>query len=179
MNHQQLAILGYSEASMFLKGISGSDVAAIISIHGAREFGVQSDINLRLDLNFDDVEVAPDHDLMAIQSALSRKRWNEANNLVEIAPRAEDAASIIEFAGNLRDQSGIVLCHCAGGMSRAPAAALICLAVWRGPGTEAECVAEVRKLRDGAVPHIGLLRFADELLNRGGLLVDALAAAGR
>ena len=164
---------------MFLKGISGSDVAAIISIHGSREFGVQSDINPRLDLNFDDVEVAPDHDLMARQRALSRKRWNEVNNLVEIAPYAEDAASIIKFAGNLCDQSGIVLCHCAGGMSRAPAAALICLATWRGPGTEADCVAKIRKLRKGAVPHIGLLRFADELLNRGGSLVEAVAAGGR
>ena len=163
---------------MFLKGISGSDVAAIISIHGSHEFGIQSDIKPRLDLNFDDVEVAPDHDLMALQRALSRKRWNEANNLVEIAPRAEDAASIIKFADNLRDQSGIVLCHCAGGMSRAPAAALICLATWRGPGAEADCVTEIRKLRKGAVPHIGLLRFADELLNRGGALVSALKSAG-
>jgi predicted protein tyrosine phosphatase len=62
-------------------------------------------------------------------------------------------------------------------MSRAPAAALICLAVWRGAGSEAECVAEVMRIRRGAVPHVGLVRMADELLGRGERLVRALAVA--
>jgi predicted protein tyrosine phosphatase len=64
-------------------------------------------------------------------------------------------------------------------MSRAPAAALICLSVWRGPGTEAHCVAEILKLRRGAVPHIELVRFADDVLGRQGKLVGAVAAARR
>ena len=61
-------------------------------------------------------------------------------------------------------------------MSRAPAAALICLAVWAGAGREAACAAEVRSLRPGAVPHRGLVRLADDLLGSGGSLIGALAA---
>ena len=45
-----LAILGYSEAAMFLQGSGGAQVRAIISIHGAREFGVQGDVPHRLTL---------------------------------------------------------------------------------------------------------------------------------
>ncbi len=40
----QLAILGYSEAAMFLRSDSGARVAAIVSIHGNREFGVDADV---------------------------------------------------------------------------------------------------------------------------------------
>ena|SRR5437660_9753675 len=79
----------------------------------------------------------------------------------------------------LRKVKGIVLCQCAGGMSRAPAAALICLAVWRGEGTEKESVEEVRRLRRGAVPHVGLVGLADEVLGRGGRLVEAVRTASK
>ena len=64
-------------------------------------------------------------------------------------------------------------------MSRAPAAALLCLAAWAGPGAEAECVEAVLRLRRGAVPHVGLVRFADALLGRGGKLTDAVMARRR
>ena len=59
-----------------------------------------------------------------------------------------------------------------------PAAALICLATWRGAGYESPCVAEVKRLRQGAVPDVGLVGFADELLCRNGDLVRA-ASDGR
>ena len=42
---------------MFLRGTPRADVAAIISIRGACEFGVEADVAHRLDLAFDDVEV--------------------------------------------------------------------------------------------------------------------------
>jgi predicted protein tyrosine phosphatase len=83
-------------------------------------------------------------------------------------------AAIIQFAESIRSCNGIVLCHCGGGMSRAPAAALICLAVWRGPGTEVDCMAEVLAQRPGAVPHEGLVRLADALLGRENRLVSVL-----
>lgn len=172
-----MAIFGCSEAAMFLRG--RPNVAAIISIHGSREFGVEADVAPRLDLTFDDVEVAVPSDVMLIERAMSRKRWAEQNGLIEVAPVSADAASIIEFAERIRNAEGIVLCHCGGGMSRAPAAALICLAVWRGPGIERDCVEEIFRLRRGAVPHVGLARFADILLGRKGKLVESLAAARR
>ena len=180
MNHPPLAILGYSEAAMFLRGPAGADVAALLSIHGSREFGVEWNAPAgRLDLAFDDVDVPQADDVVSLQRATSRRRWAEENGLVEVAPTIADAAAIVRFAESVRDARGVVLCHCGAGMSRAPAAALICLAVWFGPGSEGECVAEVLRLRRGAVPHAGLVRFADELLARDGRLVDGLTAALR
>lgn len=107
---------------------------------------------------------------------MSRKRWAEQNGLLEVAPVEADAEAIIQFANAMRDDRDVLLCHCGGGISRAPAAALICLSVWRGAGSEVECVSEILKLRRGAVPHVGLVRLADELLSRSGKLVEALAA---
>jgi predicted protein tyrosine phosphatase len=179
MTHPQLAVLGYSEAAMYLRGSPKPNVTGIISIHGAREFGVEANVSRRLDLTFDDVEVAAPDDMLAMQWAMSRKRWAEQNGLSEVAPARADAEAIVRFADAVRDDGGVLLCHCGGGMSRAPAAALTCLSVWRGPGCEAECVAEILNLRRGAVPHVGLVRFADELLSRDGKLVSALAAARR
>ena len=154
-------------------------LAGVISIHGRREFGVEAGVPHRLDLSFDDVEVPDPGDVLALHRAASRRRWAERNGLAETPPTAADAAAVVAFARGLRDAvGGAVLCHCGGGMSRAPAAALICLAAWNPPGTEAECVREVLRLRRGAVPHPGLVRFADELLGRGGRLAGAVRAGG-
>jgi predicted protein tyrosine phosphatase len=161
---------------MFLRGTPRPNIGGIISIHGSREFGVEAHSPHRLDLVFDDVEVAAPADVLAMQRAMSRRRWAEQNGLAEVAPVRADAEAITRFADEVRNTDGVVLCHCGGGMSRAPAAALICLCVWRGAGCEDECVAEVLKLRRGAVPHAGLVRFADNLLSRNGKLIAALAA---
>src|SRR3982750_433823 len=139
MGHPALVVLGYSEAAMFLRGPAGGDVTAIISIHGRREFGVEAEVVRRLNLSFDDVEVPAPGDVMGMQRAVSRRRAAEQNGLSEVAPTASDAESIIRFAESVRDEGGIVLCHCGGGMSRAPAAALICVAGWRGAGREVGC----------------------------------------
>jgi predicted protein tyrosine phosphatase len=179
MLYPQLVILGYSGASMFLRASPKPNVSTIISIHGQREFGVEGDVAHRLDLHFDDTEVAMAHDAGAMQRLMSRRRWNEQNGLIEVAPALNDAEAIIQFARSVRETDGIVLCHCGAGMSRAPAAALICLATWLGEGSEEECAAEILRLRRGAVPHVGLVQFADQLLGRGGRLVEALRLAGR
>lgn len=57
MSHPRLVILGGSEAAMFLRGTPPPKVDALISIHGAREFGIEADVPHRLDLVFDDAEV--------------------------------------------------------------------------------------------------------------------------
>jgi len=175
--HPSLAILGYSEAAMFLGRAPRQDVSAIISIHGTREFAVDYSSPYRLDLSFDDVEVPLPDDNDAIVRQYSRERWNRQNGLTEVAPTKADVGAIIRFAEQVRDIDGILLCHCGGGMSRAPAAALICLAVWKGPGLEKECAKAVLQARAGAVPHRGLIRLADELLGRDHKLVDAGAPA--
>jgi predicted protein tyrosine phosphatase len=145
MHHPPLVILGYSEAAMFLRDTVRPKVSAVLSIHGRREFGVEVDVAQRLDLSFDDVEVVHDvNDMAALRRAISRRRWAQQQGLVEVPPTPADAAAIIRFAEQIRDVDGAVLCHCGGGMSRAPAAALICLATWCGSGAEAECVAEIK-----------------------------------
>jgi predicted protein tyrosine phosphatase len=160
---------------MFLRGVPAPKVSAVLSIHGHREFGVEAQVGHRLDLGFDDVEAAIPGDLTSLQAEMRRKRCAEENGLVEVAPVAADVTSIVRFANEVREVDGIVLVHCGGGMSRAPAAALVCLAVWRGPGAESQCVEEILRLRRGAVPQLGLVRLADQLLARDGRLASALA----
>ena len=171
-----LVVLGYSEAAMFLRRRPAPPLA-VISIHGGREFAVDADCPRRLDLTFDDVDEPQPGDAMGLLKTQARRRWAAQNGLVETPPTQSDAAAIVTFAEGLRGANGTILCHCAGGMSRAPAAALICLATWAEPGAEAACVEAVRRLRQGAVPHAGLVRYADHLLGRGGALVSALGAA--
>src|SRR3712207_5219182 len=98
MTHPQLRVFGYSEAAMYLRGTPAPDVRAVISIHGAREFGVEAQVDHRLDLAFDDVEVAVPGDVMSLQRVTSRKRWAEQNGLREVPPDASDVAALISFA---------------------------------------------------------------------------------
>jgi predicted protein tyrosine phosphatase len=160
---------------MFLRGTPSPNVSAIISIHGPREFGVEFDAKVpRLDLSFHDVEVPTPGDALAELQAGSRRKWLKEMGRVEVPPTPADTAAIINFATEIRETGGIVLCHCAAGMSRAPAAALICLTVWHGAGHERGCMEKVLAIRPGAVPHRALVRFADQLLKRDGRLVDAV-----
>jgi len=93
---------------------------------------------------------------------------------VEVAPTVEDVKRIVVFAEKVREKGGGVVCRCGAGMSRAAGAGVVCLGVWLGKGSEEECVSKVREIRRGAVPHLGVVRFADELLGREGKLVGAV-----
>ncbi len=175
VNHPSILTCGYSEAAMFLRKPQGANVHAIISIHGPNEYGIETQVNNRLDLNFDDVEADPDPaDIIAVYHAIVRKRENAENGRALRSPVAEDANRIIKFAESIKDVQGMVLCHCAGGISRSPAAAILCLAVWTGPGNEDYCVNYVLQRRICAIPHTDVVRFGDQLLGREGRLIDAL-----
>ena len=56
-HHPPILALGYSQAAMLLRRSDAGNVQAILSICGAREFGVEANVAQRLDLKFDDVEV--------------------------------------------------------------------------------------------------------------------------
>jgi predicted protein tyrosine phosphatase len=170
-------ILGYSEAAMWLRTDPGETIAGVVSIHGPREFGVGLPDVPRLDLILDDVELPDPADPESLLRTHARERWAREHGLCERPPTREDAAALVAFAHHLRGATGIVLCHCGAGMSRAPAAALILLTTWHGPGSEADCVRVVRSLRPGCTPHSGLVGLADELLGRGGVLAAALRSA--
>ncbi|MCX5662007.1 MAG: hypothetical protein NTW19_20195 [Planctomycetota bacterium] len=137
----------------------GLRVRAVISIvdEGERACHGFETIEHRLQLEMDDAPAQP----------------GGAGRHSARPPTREHAQKIIEFAERLRGAGGVLVCHCNAGLSRSPAAALICAAVWLGPGLEHDAARRVHRLRPEARPHAGLVRFADELMQRNGALVAA------
>lgn len=173
--HPDILILGTSEASMLLCKPEGCAIDAVISIHGQREFSVEAPhARHRLVLQFDDWELPEADDPLREARIGLRRREAAEYGLSLIPPAREHALAIIDFAGAIRDYARTLLCQCHGGVSRSTAAALICLAVWRGKGAERECLREILAIRACAQPQRDLVRFADPCLNREGALIDAL-----
>ncbi len=175
MTHPPLLILGYSEAGMLLRKPGAVDVRAIISIHGQREYAVETGgVPHRLVLRFDDTEAPSTTD--PIHAARVRLRQREAAKvgLTLTPPTIDHARSIIDFARSVAELDGTLLCQCQGGVSRSSAAALLCLAAWTGPGQEHYCVERLLAARDCAVPHRDLVAFGDDLLHREGELTRAM-----
>jgi predicted protein tyrosine phosphatase len=85
--------------------------------------------------------------------------------LIAFAPSVAKAAA-----------SGATLVHCQAGVSRSTAAAYILLAAIAGPGRESEALDAVYAAAPHAYPNRRMVRLADEVLDRGGALVRALAA---
>ncbi len=92
-------------------------------------------------------------------------------------PAPEHVAAIVEKATLYRAAS-IVYCHCMAGISRSTAAALILAATWRGADRAEVLLDELLDDRPGAAPHPQMITFADELLQTGGALEDAMRARG-
>ncbi|HEX8911991.1 MAG TPA: hypothetical protein VF796_06495 [Humisphaera sp.] len=173
-----ILILSRSEAAMLLGSAAAPRPAAVLSIRGPHEprLEVPPDVTHRLELVFDDVDVPVPGDELGALEARARQRWAAQTGRPLVPPSAVDVDRVIVFADELRDVAGPVLFQCQAGMSRSPAAALVCLASWTGPGHEADCVRAVRASRPAAVPHAGLVRMGDAALGRDGALVRALAA---
>ena len=170
--------LGYSAAAMFLRGAEAARVGAVISIYGCNEFPLDApSVPHRLALQFDDIDPPDKSDEVAFHRSWVQQKWAAETGRPLRPPTIDDARAIVDFAGRIREVEGIVLCQCGAGMSRSPAAALICLAAWSGAGRERECVAEVMRVRPGATPLIGLVRLGDEVLGLGGRWVSAALEA--
>jgi len=107
------------------------------------------------------------------QLVLAVEDLDEPDGKTRVAT-ADDVAMIIEFGR--RHADGNLLIHCNAGVARSTAAALAIIADRRGPGCEAEALAEMLRLRPCAVPNLLIVRFADELLGRGGRLLEAVQA---
>jgi len=175
VDHASVLVLGYSEASMLLKRPDSAKVRAIIAIHGLREYPVAvHDVTHSLILQFDDTEAPSSSDPIHAARIRFRQRRAADDGLVVVPPSVEHARRIIDFALAIREIDGMLLCQCQGGVSRSPAAALLCLATWTSPGRERDCVAQLFDTRPSAVPHRDLVRFGDELLHRNGDLLQAL-----
>lgn len=174
MAHPNVLILGHSEAAMLLRA-RPADLAGIISIHGRHEPVLEAPgVSDRLDLCFDDVEAPEAGDALGVLKAFVHRKWNEETGRPQLPPTIDDARAIIEFARSIGDRRGTLLCQCQAGVSRSPAAALLCLAQWRGSGHEQECATEVLRIRPCAMPHAGLVRIGDEVMGREGALIRAM-----
>ena len=90
-------------------------------------------------------------------------------------PSMDAVRSILNFTGTLHRRERLLV-HCTKGISRSPAIAFAVLCQRTGPGHEAECLAEVKRVRPVAVPNPLVVRYADTLLNRNGAMVAALQA---
>ena len=67
-----------------------------------------------------------------------------------------------------------VLLHCRSGKSRSTALGLVLLRHHRGPGTEAECLAELLRVRPVAAPNLAIVQHGDSILGCGGALVQVV-----
>lgn len=76
--------------------------------------------------------------------------------------------SIIRFTRRV-PVDGVVLIHCAAGISRSPAAALVFIAARLGPGREQEAADHLKKLRRTA-PNPRIVYLGDEALGLNGRL---------
>lgn len=179
--YPRILILGYSEAGMLFRKPATVDILGVITIYGQREYplDVQRVGLRRLTIEFDDTEAPSSSDPIHAAQVRLRQRKAAEDGLRLCPPTVDNAKSILDFAMSAKKLGGVLLCQCQAGISRSPAAALLCLAAWTSPGHERGCVSYVLKIRPAAVPHPDLLRFGDQLLGLKGRLVDAVTRARR
>lgn len=106
-----------------------------------------------------------------------RLRFLFADTNGELGATVDDVRRLIDTAQSFAEKSGRVVIHCQAGISRSTAAATIFYAVLLGEGREDEAIARVIAARAFAMPNRRMIRFADELLGRGGKLIAAVERA--
>ncbi len=93
-----------------------------------------------------------------------------------IAPQKEHIEQIIAFATDW-DRQHPLLVHCHAGVSRSTAAAIIVQAL-TAEGRERDVAHLLRARAPHANPNRRMIALADELLDRNGQLIEAVAAMG-
>lgn len=117
-------------------------------------------------------------------SDLSRVRHLELafHDIVEptpdhVAPDADMVRAILDF-GREAARERPFLIHCWAGISRSSAAAYA-IACARNPGFETAIAAELRRRSPVVTPNRLMVALADDLLERNGVMVEAIAGIGR
>lgn len=94
-----------------------------------------------------------------------------------VAPHEGVVAQLLAF-GRGWDESAPMLIHCWAGISRSTASAFV-LACERSPDAdEADIAMTMRRLAPHAYPNRRIVALADDMLGRGGRMVDAIDAMG-
>jgi predicted protein tyrosine phosphatase len=92
------------------------------------------------------------------------------------APDERHVAQLVAFLKEW-DAAAPLLVHCYAGISRSTATAFIAMSLLN-EGREAEAARKIRETADHAQPNRRIVALADDLLGRGGRMVDAVAAMG-
>lgn len=93
------------------------------------------------------------------------------------APCADDVGKLLAFA-RAWDRAHPMLVHCWAGVSRSTAAAFV-VACALSERPERELAQALRRASPSATPNTLIVRHADDLLGRGGRMVQAVAEIGR
>ena len=86
--------------------------------------------------------------------------------------------SLLDFAGKW-DRSRPLVVNCYAGISRSTASAYIIAAALSPKRDEAELANTLRAVSPSATPNPRLIALADQVLGRGGRMVEAIKAIGR
>jgi predicted protein tyrosine phosphatase len=86
---------------------------------------------------------------------------------------AEQVREAIDFARQLTDRS--LLVHCFHGVGRSAGIALSILADRFGAGKEVSALDQLLAVRPEVTPNLVVVKLADELLGRSGILIEAVA----
>ncbi|PYE88480.1 tyrosine phosphatase family protein [Phyllobacterium leguminum] len=93
-------------------------------------------------------------------------------------PSAQHVEKLIGFASGW-DREAPLLIHCFAGISRSTAAAYVVACALNPDIDAAKLATLLRERSPSATPNIRLVRLADDMLGRGGRMVDAVNAIGR
>ena len=77
------------------------------------------------------------------------------------------------------DHKAPMIVHCYAGISRSTAAAYSAVLALEPHRDEFELAWELRALSPSATPNPRIVAFADDILGRGGRMIDAIAEIGR
>jgi predicted protein tyrosine phosphatase len=93
-------------------------------------------------------------------------------------PNRNDIEKLIAFARNWNGQAPFLV-HCWAGISRSPAAAYIIACTLGTAGDEQYQARALRHAAPQATPNPLMIALADDILNRSGRMVQAIASVGR
>jgi predicted protein tyrosine phosphatase len=95
-----------------------------------------------------------------------------------VAPCEEHVSKLIAFARGW-DRAAPLVVHCYAGISRSTAGAFVAACALSPGRAELRIAQALRQRSDTASPNRRIVSIADDLLGRGGRMVDAINAIGQ
>jgi predicted protein tyrosine phosphatase len=142
-----------------------SETAAVISIgepDSEHPYGFEPSRELHFRFEFHDV--------------INEGQTKKHGGVAVTPPSPDDVERMIELAPMLEQHSTFVFVHCNAGISRSTATSFILRCVWLGAGHEEFAMRAVVKDREQALPNKLMVNYADEILERGGAMLEAVRA---